>query len=370
MRSRSINKMATLAAGLGCFAAVALGGAPAHAQPNQHAENWAALQKVLGFAGAAYGYVNGAIGAIQWLTGGGGAPKEDALAQMGAVVAEALRAERKEVLASRTESLVNRLQMVQNLVAANMAQMGNDPMSSSWAKTYLASRMANLQDDAADLYTEIARILRRTAVSGRDGYALEKEAVAMVPAFMMVVPVQVAAMKMVGELDPSLAAGNAQNLRLVLADAGRTYYRLVGTYAIGWAVCNPGERCWPAASPVGLDQAQMWKRQLYSYYHRLANGNLNTYPAARWSGYQSIPLVNAALRSLESINATYRQQSGWSSFTFEEKRVWIMDYSDPNDPNRTRPTYTDVPNAWIRDIWACDRANPMWICPRIADQGN
>src|SRR5215204_2844842 len=105
MLSRVMNRTSTLAAGLLCLTAVSLSAGPARAQSNQFAEDWDKLQKVFGFASSAFGYVNGAISAIRWLTGANGAPTGPTLDEIRGVVTDALRGQ-------QTEDVINRVNTV------------------------------------------------------------------------------------------------------------------------------------------------------------------------------------------------------------------------------------------------------------------
>ena len=373
MISRATKRLSTVAAGLLCLTVSSMTAAPAQAQTNQYAEDWAKLQKVLGFASNAYGYVNGAISAITWLTGSGGAPTGPSLDEIKQVVVDAMRGQQTEDIINRVNSVMSTLREIQNEATSHAQYMGNpdDLMRSQWAVNFLSARLANIKQDASYVHATLETILRREAQSRGDGFSREKQAVAVLPAFMTLVPLRVATMKMVGEIHPSLAAGEAQNISDLLASAGVTYFRLVGTYSIRYTYCPGGPFCAISRSPVGLDQGQMWRRQLYSYYHRLSNGNLNTYPAMRFTQYQSIPLVWSALKTLGDIDWTYRLRNGDRKFTFSERKVWIMDqYTDPNDFNRTSPRFTDVTDGVVWHVWACDANQIQFMCPKIEGQGN
>jgi hypothetical protein len=372
MLSRARKKLSTVAAGLLCLGAISLSAGPAHAQPNRYAEDWETLNKVMGFASSAFGYVNGAISAIRWLTGANGAPTGPTLDEIRVVVMEALRGQQTEDVLNRVNAAMTTLREIQNEVASHAAHMGNpdDLMRTQWAVNYLSSRLANIQQDASYVYATIETILRRDAIASGDGNARDKQAIAVIPAFITLVPLRMATMKMTGELHPSLAAGEGRNIDDLLQSAARTYFRAVGVYAIRYTWCPGGPWCAIKQSPIGLDQDKMFKRQLYSYHHRLTNGQLNTYPALRWSQYERIPIVNTSLRALYQVEETYWKRHSGNRITFDEQRVWLMDaYTDPNNLN-SRPRFSDVTAATISHYSACDIRNPQMMCPKIETQGN
>ena len=372
MLTREKNRFVLAALGLTCLTAVSLSAAPAHAQTNRYAEDWARLQKVIGFASSAYGYVNSAVSAIRWLTGANGAPTGPTLEEIKTVVVEALREHHTQTTLDQVRATITTLIEIQNEMSSHARYMANpdDLMRQQWAINYLTTRLAIIETQAGSVLSTMQTMLERNANFRPEGYSMEKQAVAITPAYIALVPLHAAAMKMVGELLPSLAAGKAENIKNLLATAGKVHFRLVGTYSIRFQVCLPFLGCRHLFSPVGLDQSQMFKRQLYSYYHRLSNGNLNTYPALRWSQFQGIPLVDAALRSLANVDWAYKQRSNWTPFWLSETRVWLMDqYTDPN-ANWSKPKFADIPAAEIWHIWACDWTYPQNVCAKIEGQAN
>jgi hypothetical protein len=135
-------------------------------------------------------------------------------------------------------------------------------------------------------------------------------------------------------------------------------------------------------SPVGLDNAFMFKKPLYSYYHRVSGGSLNTVPALRFSQYQDIPLVAAALDSLQHT----KDSLFWANnalILVNADRVWIPDlWTDPNSSRWSVPTFRDLEGATIGHVRTCDfdsgpytpRRRPIYVgphldCPGIAGQG-
>jgi hypothetical protein len=237
-------------------------------------------------------------------------------------------------------------------------------MGDSFATTYLAARMATLQDDSNYVLTSIQTILDRQAWYG--DYNAEREAVAVLPAFMMLVPLRASAQKMIGEITPSLKDGEDYNMQAMFQSAGVSLYRAVGTYSTQYSETSyPWDYRW---APVGLYQNFMFKRLLYSYHHRLTNGALNTYPALRFSQYQSIPIIDAALTTLEQIE--HALEGRGQAIMVPDEQVWIYDpYTDPN-ASWTNPSFETMTGGMVSLIWACDINDVYPYCPKIETEGN
>jgi hypothetical protein len=224
---------------------------------------------------------------------------------------------------------------------------------------------------------EMYPIVQRPADVSKAGYNPEKQLVAVMPAFLALVPLRAAALKMVGELIPSLAQGMTENALHMFHDSGEALYRAVGTYAIG----HDFERDpWPLLSPVGLQHSFMFKRQLFSYYHRVPGGGRFGGPIMRFSQYQNVPLVDAALTILESLRVAVFLPTEGGLTKIDEESVWMYDlFRNPNDP-RTSPQFRSVSDGRIVHVRACSphgeeynpAVHPAWttVCPRIPSEGN
>jgi Bacterial tandem repeat domain 1 len=455
-----------------CLASISLSTEPARAQPNRYAEDWALLQDLLKWASGTWDFVNGAKTAITFLTGINDSRRPPTIEQIRGTITGALLEVRANELAERVAALVQILHEVETeatgraLRAMMNGQSPESIMATDFGTSYLPARMAHLQNESVFVFTSIQSILDTPANSRSVGYEQERRVVAVLPAFMVLVPLRASCMKMIGEISPWLKDAEARLIAEMLQSAGASLFRAVGTYSIsfsdqenrrngfpvytavwgrstedetqvygvtyqeylanynelwdqGWrlkllsAYVVGGEVRYTAVwgrstedetqvygwtyedyrakynelwdqgwrlkllsayvvggevryTPVGLDNAFMFKKPLYSYYHRLSSGTLNTYPALRFSQYQTGALVSAVLDSLQMIkDSLWRMRH--NMLVVDANKVWVPNpYTDPNAPS-SKPKFRNVAGALISHIRTCDLADVS--CPRIQGQG-
>jgi hypothetical protein len=306
----------------------------ANAQTNRYAEDAARLEAVAEWVSGAWSFFDGARTAVEFLTGFDG-QTQLSLADIRETVISALKEVNAQELASDTTGLVDVFHEVEvqtRAVASDAMKAGRDMdsiMASSFATSFLATRLADLSTRGTILFNKLEPILRApTTLDDRTRLENEVLAIAVMPAYTALVPLLVSTMKLIGEIEPSLKSAQNQLINEKLAAAQQTLFMAAGAYSL-WV---PSEKCgfeiirngwffelkWTCRpshfyAPVGKDVGFLHSRPFYAHYtfDRGTNPACHIYDLSRcyqfvspdipFYQYQTIPIVKLALDSLESI---------------------------------------------------------------------
>jgi hypothetical protein len=204
----------SLMAGVSLFClASSLRPASARAQSNRYAEDWESLQKVIGWASGTWDLVNGVKTAVEFLTGIDSPPGPPSIEEIEKVVIDALLDVKVEGLKEQVTSIVRSFRELQRLAA------DGSMMTTDLGRIILGNGFAGLAMQSQDVLASIEAVLDKPVDIYPDGYEDEKRVVAVLPAFMMLVPLRASCLKLRGELSGWQMA-EASNIRDMLQEAG------------------------------------------------------------------------------------------------------------------------------------------------------
>jgi hypothetical protein len=295
-----------------CLLAVVLlasGGVPkVHAQTNRYAEDAARLAAIAKWVSGTWKYIGGLRTAIGFLTGFDG-QAQLTLADIRETVVSAIKEVNAETLAKEVDGFADNFHQVQVLtrsVASDAMRAGQSMdsiMVSDFGKIYLAARFSELINSGTYLFKQLDPILRAGSIdeNGRSNSENDRLVIAVTPAYTVLVPLLVSAMKLVGEIDPALKSGHDELISEKLASAQQTLFMAAGAYTLYAYEPGPNPPNY-FYSPVAEDSRWMWKWPLYAYHYRDPYIGGRFYgPAEPFHRYQTIPIVKLALDSLQEI---------------------------------------------------------------------
>jgi hypothetical protein len=259
---------------------------------NPYSEDAKRVEAIIKWASGTWGYVQGARTAVGFLTGMDG-QAQLTLQDIHETVVEALQDQSLKRLKEDVAGFMDRYHQMQ-VLARDQVMSGQDMntlLTSTWGTTHLRDRLTALIDDGTDLLSRIDPILR-DPVSTQD----EQRAIDVMPAYVMLMPAVVSAMKVAAEIDPArLKRGYDQLVSEKLIGAQQMLFGLVGAYQI--YAFEPAKGPTFFHSPVGAaNTSWMRERPLYRHYHPLGEV---TGPANRFIVYQQLPVIQLALDCLE-----------------------------------------------------------------------
>lgn len=302
-------------------------GAPkAHAQqPNSFEKDLAAAEAILNWASGAYRFISGARTAIEFLTGLDGGPRltED----IKQTVLGALREHETGLRKAAVQGLLDNFIQVQK----DVDQVLGQGQTMDTALDFVRESLVALIQDGTKLFNQLEPILRAPATLENDA-----DVVGNMWAYTVVVPTLVSAMKLVGEIIPSLKRSRDESISEKLIAAQQTLFMAAGAYIL--YVYEPGQSPIFFYSTVG-EQRGGWmvERPLYRYHYvdPFVGGGGGGFvgPLEPFFRYQENPVVKLALGSLERI-VNVQPSMVWA------ERVNIPDiFSSPDDPKAKRADF-------------------------------
>jgi hypothetical protein len=251
------------------------------------------VKAIINWISGAWDFVSGLRTAVGFLTGLDGGTQVS-LADIQETVLKALEQHATEERIRRVGGFMDRFHQVQ--VTARDLIMAGQSVDTVMASDFLRERLVALIDDGTDLFRELDPTLRAPATSENDELAI-----AVMPAYTMLVPALVSAMKLVGGIIPLLKRSQDELISEKLITAQQTLFIATGVYVL--YAYEPGQSPIFFYAPVGEDrEGWMSQRPLYRYHY------IDPFIGQRFSGprefffrYQAIPIVQLVLESLERI---------------------------------------------------------------------
>jgi hypothetical protein len=265
----------------------------AQAQRNPYAEDLERVKAIINWTSGAWDFVSGLRTAVGFLTGLDGG-SQFSLADIRETVVKALEQHETENRIRRVGGFMDNFHQIQNNVR-DLVMAGQDP-DAVMASTFVQGRLGALIDEGTLLFREIDPTLRAQATSHNDELAI-----AVMPAYTVLVPALVSAMRLVSERLPLLKRSQDELISEKLITAQQTLFLAAGAYVL--YAYEPGQSPIFFYAPVGEERdSWMLQRPLYRYHY------IDPFIGQRFSGprefffrYQAIPIVQLALHSLERI---------------------------------------------------------------------
>ncbi|MES2353426.1 MAG: hypothetical protein V4568_03310 [Pseudomonadota bacterium] len=285
-----------------CFFAFALIFAvttPKSQTPNPYAEDAERVAALLQWTGGAWSFITGFRTGVGFLTGLDG-QSQITLADIRQIVGEALREQELTELKKEVNGYIDNFHQTQ-VLARDLVMSGQSMdtlMTSSWAQTYLRGRLTDLVSTGTELVNKLEPIMRLPVSVENDRLVVDA-----LPAYTVLVPALISAMKLAGEIDPQLKRGHDEFISEKIVKAQQTLFMAAGAYVL--YAYEPARGQIFFYSPVGEDRSWMLSRPLYRYYY------FDPFVTTAFAGpyepffrYQALPVVQLALDSLEkTVNA-------------------------------------------------------------------
>lgn len=291
-------------------------------QPNSFEKDVAAAEAILNWASGTYRFISGARTAIEFLTGLDGGPRltED----IKQTVLGALREHETGLRKAAVQGFLDNFIQVQKDVDLILGR----GKTMDTALDFVRESLVALIQDGTKLFNQLEPILRAPATLENDA-----DVVGNMWAYTVVVPTLVSAMKLVGEIIPSLKRSRDESISEKLIAAQQTLFMAAGAYIL--YAYEPGQQKSFFYSPVG-EQLRGWmvERPLYRYYYvdPFVGGRF-VGPLEPFSRYQENPVVKLALGSLDRI-VNAQPSMVWT------ERVQIPDvFSSADDPKAKRADF-------------------------------
>ncbi len=256
------------------------------------------IQAIIEWCSGAWSFISGVRSGVAFLTGLDGQSRLT-IADIRQTVTEALRQESLTRLQEDINGFLDRYDQTQ-ILARNQVIAGQSLetlMSSPWGKTHLYDRLRSLVDDGSDILQRLEPILRAPANPEND-----RRVVAIMPAYTVMLPSLISAMKLAAEIDPTLLKrGYDEVISKKLVMAEQSLFMAAGAYVL--YAYEPARGPVFFYSPVGTDRdGWMLERPLYRYHYvDPFLGGRFAGPHAPFYQYQAIPIVQLALDSLDKI---------------------------------------------------------------------
>jgi hypothetical protein len=264
---------------------------------NPYAEDAKRVAAIIQWATGTWGYVNGARTAVGFLTGMDG-QAQLTIADIHETVVEALQDQSLRRVKEDVAGFMDRYHQMQVLARDQVmsGQSMDSLLSSPWGATHLRDRLTALVDDGTDLLSRLDPILRAPSSIAND-----RRLVDAIPAYVMLMPAVVSAMKIAAEIDPArLKRGYDQLVSEKLIGAQQTLFGAAGAYQIyGF---EPATGLTFLRWAVGGNDGWLQERPLYRHYYIDPYSDPDNPfhgPRPRFAVYQRLPVAQLALDCLE-----------------------------------------------------------------------